>query len=227
MNRIIFSILLLFASAGFAAPELVYWNSDAGKILRARISPDADYWPLSATFVLQNTQTYCSVASAVTVLNAMPIRKPVDPVYAPTPYFTQRNFFTPEVNRIITPDTVLNMGMTRDQMAGTLQQHGVRVENIAGDTLSVDALRSLLKTRLGDDGRFVLANYLRSSLGQEDGGHWSALAAFDVASDRVLILDVARYKYPPTWVDIGSLRRAIATLDSTSNKPRGLIIVSQ
>lgn len=232
MNKLlILALLYVFTSSapGFAgeAPAVVYWNSDAGKILRARIPADADYWQLSPTFATQSTQSYCSVASAITVLNAMPINKPTDPAYAPYPYFTQRNFFTPEVTKIIGPQTVLAQGMTREEMAETLSRHGVKTQSIAGDTLSDEDLRSLLQKALGDDGRFVLANYFRAPLGQVGGGHWSVLAAFDAQSDSVLILDVAKYKYPPVWVGISTLRRAIATLDTASNKPRGLVIVSK
>jgi hypothetical protein len=210
-----------------AEPAVIYWDSAAGKALRARIPADADYWELIPTFAVQNTQSYCSVASAITVLNAMPIKKPVDPTYAPYAYFTQSNFFTPEVTKIISPETVLQMGMTREQMAETLSAQGVRAKSIAGDTLNDDELRALLQQALSDDGQFVLANYLRANLGQVGGGHWSALAAFDAQSDRVLILDVAKYKYPPVWVSISTLRQAIATIDTTSNKPRGLVIVSK
>ena len=230
MNKMLLLIMLLVsATSGFAGeePAVVDWNSPAGKTLRARIPADADYWQLSTTFVTQSTQTYCSVASAVTVLNAMPVRKPVDPVYAPYPYFTQSNYFTPDVIKVISPQTVLAMGMTRKQMAETLMLHGVNVKNIAGDTLNDERLRSLLRKTLGDDGQFVLVNYWRSSLGQEGGGHWSVLAAFDAQSDRVLILDVARYKYAPVWVGISTLRQAIATIDTTSNESRGLVIVTR
>jgi hypothetical protein len=208
-------------------PEVVYWNSEAGKALRARIPADADYWQLSPVFAMQNTQTYCSVATAVTVLNAMPIKKPVDPAYAPYHFFTQSNYFTPEVAKIISPQTVLAQGMTREEMAETLARQGVKAQSIAGDTLSAEALRDLLRKALGDDGQFVLANYLRQSLGQVGGGHWSVLAAYDAPTDRVLILDVAKYKYPPAWVGIATLQKAIATLDATSGKARGLVIVSE
>jgi len=210
-----------------AETAVIYWDSVAGKALRARIPSDADYWQLVPNFAVQNTQSYCSVASAITVLNAMPIKKPVDPTYAPYAYFTQSNFFTPEVTRIISPQTVLQMGMTREQMAETLVAQGVKATSIAGDTLNDDELRSLLQKTLLDDGKFVLANYFRANLGQVGGGHWSALAAFDKQSDRVLILDVAKYKYPPVWVSISTLRQAIATIDTTSNKARGLVIVSE
>jgi hypothetical protein len=232
MNKLLLLIILsIFAAPGFSfsgeQPGVVYWNSEAGKILRSRIPADADYWQLSPTFAVQSTQTYCSVASAITVLNAMPIKKPVDPAYAPYNYFTQSNFFTQEVVKIISPQAVLELGMTRDEMAETLATQGVKTKSIAGDSLSDEMLRSLLQQALGDDGRFVLVNYLRATLGQVGGGHWSVLAAYDAPSDSVLILDVAKYKYTPVWVNISTLRKAIATLDTTSNKARGLVVVSE
>ena len=232
MKNIVLAIILICltqTALGLAEAEqaVIYWDTPTGKALRARIPADADYWQVIATFAVQNTQSYCSVASAITVLNAMPIKKPVDPTYAPYAYFTQSNFFTPEVIKIISPQTVLQMGMTREQMAETLAAQGVRTRSIAGDSLNDDDLRILLQKALLDDGQFVLANYLRASLGQVGGGHWSALAAFDAQSDRVLILDVAKYKYPPVWVSISALRQAIATIDTTSNKSRGLVIVSK
>lgn len=223
---LLLAALLLPLPALADAPAVIYWNTDAGKTLRARIPADADYWQLAPAFVAQQTQSYCGVASAVTVLNAMPVSKPVDPVYAPYAYFTQRNFFSPAVNKIIDAQTVLKQGITREEMAEVLRAQGAHAESIAGDSLDVAALRTLLQTALGDDGRFVLANYLRQSLGQVGGGHWSVLAAYDAQSDRVLILDVAKYKYEPAWVEISALRQALDTLDTTSGKPRGLVLVS-
>jgi hypothetical protein len=232
MNKTALAIAVYFfaaISSGFAAdkPMLIYWDSADAQPLRARIAADADFWPLSATFAVQETQTFCSVASAITVLNALPIEKPVDTAYTPYPYFTQRNFFTPEVTQIINADAVLAMGMTREQMAQTLSRHGVEALSIAGDSFDNDSLRSLLQKTLGDDGHFVLVNYARGNLEQVGGGHWSVLAAFDAETDRALILDVAKYKYPPVWVGIDRLREAMATLDTTSNQSRGLVIVNK
>jgi hypothetical protein len=210
-----------------AEPAVIYWNSEAGKTLRARIPADADFWALSPQFAEQINQTYCSVASAITVLNAMSVKKPVDQVYAPHAYFTQSNYFTPEVIKVISPQTVLYQGMTREEMVKTLTSHGVKAISIAGDSIDVDNLRTLLQKTLGDDGQFVLVNYLRTAVGQEGGGHWSVLAAYDAQSDSVLILDVAKYMYAPAWVGINTLQKAIATFDTTSNKARGIVVVSE
>ena len=232
MRRLLFTTLLfsLFSlnhACAATDPDVVYWESPVGKAIRARMPADADFWQLSPVFSTQITQSYCAVASAVTVLNALPIEKPVDPTYAPYTYFTQHNFFTPAVEKIIAPQTVLMMGMTRDEMASTLALHGVHTHSIAGDTLDDKALRTLLRKTLVDDGQFVLVNYFRGTLGQVGGGHWSVLATYDEQTDRALILDVAKYKYQPAWVSIKSLREAIATLDTTSHKSRGLVVVSQ
>ncbi|MGC2164919.1 MAG: phytochelatin synthase family protein [Gallionella sp.] len=231
VKRILFigfvlSLLSSQLAVAESSPTVIYWDSPAGRVIRARMPADADYWQLIPNFSVQMTQSYCSVASAITVLNSMPIKKPVDPTYAPYAYFTQSNFFTPEVSGVIGAETVLKMGMTRDEMVGTLRRQGVEATSIAGDSISTDELRSLLKKALVDDGQFVLANYLRATLDQVGGGHWSALAAYDEATDRVLILDVAKYKYAPAWVEVATLKNAINTLDTTSNRTRGLVIVS-
>ena len=77
-------------------------------------------------------------------------------------------------------------------------------------------------------GRFVIVNYLRKAIGQEKGGHISPLAAFDAESDRFLILDVARYKYPPVWVKTAELFAAMNTTDSDNeNKTRGYVLVAK
>lgn len=217
----------LVTASAWAGDEssVIYWDAQAGKTLRARIPADADFWQLSPVFTVQETQTFCAIASAVTVLNALPVNKPVDPAFTPYAYFTQRNFFTPAVTQHISPQTVLVQGVTRDEMVQMLNLQGAKAHSIAGDSLDEARLRELLQNALGDDGQFVLANYFRANLGQVGGGHWSVLAAYDAPTDRVLILDVAKYKYLPVWVSVSTLRQAIATLDTTSQKTRGLVIV--
>ncbi len=223
------SALLLVLPDGPRADDVpvLYWNTEAATTLRAHIAPDADFWRLMPTFTLQQTQTLCGVASAVMALNAMDLQKPVDVDYWPYPYFTQSNYFTAAVTEVITQQTAISNGVSRELLAETLRRHGVSVASVDGVALGEDALRNLLREALGDDGRFVLANFLRTALGQDGGGHWSPLVAYDEESDRVLVLDVAKYKYPPAWVRIDALRRAIATVDPTNRESRGLLIVSE
>jgi hypothetical protein len=68
-------------------------------------------------------------------------------------------------------------------------------------------------------------NFDRKTLNQQGAGHFSPIAAYDSESDSVLILDVAKFKYPPFWVNVTDLFNAMNTIDSDSGKSRGLIRV--
>ncbi len=74
----------------------------------------------------------------------------------------------------------------------------------------------------------MIINYLRMAIGQERGGHISPLAAYDSQTDRFLILDVARYKYPPVWVTASELFEAINTRDADNeDKTRGYVLIAK
>ena len=91
----------------------------------------------------------------------------------------------------------------------------------------LDAFRSAAREALATRDRFVVVNYLRRALGQERGGHISPLAAYDAKADRFLILDVARYKYPPVWVAASDLFDAMNTVDADNDgRTRGYVLVS-
>ena len=52
------------------------------------------------------------------------------------------------------------------------------------------------------------------------------MGAYDVETDRFLILDVSRYKYPPVWVTASELYGAMNTTDADNqNKTRGFVLV--
>jgi hypothetical protein len=76
--------------------------------------------------------------------------------------------------------------------------------------------------------QYVIVNFLRSAIGEEKFGHISPLAAYDADTDRFLLLDVARYKYPPVWVSAAELFAAMNTTDSDNdNRTRGFVIVTR
>ncbi len=52
------------------------------------------------------------------------------------------------------------------------------------------------------------------------------MRAYDDASDSFLVLDVARYKFPPVWITTADLYDAMNTFDAESGKTRGFIVVS-
>jgi len=75
--------------------------------------------------------------------------------------------------------------------------------------------------------RFLLpARLATHGVCDRDSGHISPLGAYDGDTDKFLILDVARYKYPPVWVKAAVLFGAMNTADSdNNNRTRGYVLI--
>jgi hypothetical protein len=218
----------VFAQTLPLSQNLINFNSDAGEQLLLKSKAREDYWPLSIQFVTQNNQAYCGVASIVMVLNALSIPAPVDPKYSPYHVFTQENFFNNEqTKKALAPEVVSRWGMTLDQLGQLLSSYPVNTKVYHAAESNLEEFRQLVVKNLQQPDNFVLVNYLRKRIGQEKGGHISPIAAYNQQSDRFLILDVSRYKYPPIWVKAAELWQAMATIDNVSGKTRGFVLVSR
>lgn len=229
------ALLLLLVSAGQARAEtlplpanLVGAATESGEALLIESEAREAYFPLVQNFVTQKTQSFCGVASMVMVLNAAGVPAPDVPEYRPYRTFTQDNLLDAKTDAVVQRSTILMQGMTLDQLGGVLATQPLTVTvTHAGDS-SLDAFRSAARDHLATPGQFVIVNYLRKSIRQELGGHISPLAAYDADSDRFLILDVARYKYPPVWVTAADLFSAMNTPDADNgNRTRGYVLVSK
>jgi hypothetical protein len=196
----------------------------AGQLLLTRSGERADYGPLAEQFLIQANLAYCGVASAVMVLNSLAVPAPAVEGYSPYRFWTQENVFDPPATRaFVRPERVAREGMTLAQLHGLMASHGLVVERYHGERLSLEQFRALLRRNLADPGDRLLVNYHRPAVGQAGGGHIAPIAAYSATTDRVLILDVARYRYPSVWVPVEDLWQAIRTLDSSSGRSRGVL----
>ncbi len=208
-------------------PSLVDGASDAGAVLLVEAEAREAYFPLAANFLTQKNQAFCGVASMVMILNALRIPAPEVPEYLPYRTFTQDNVLNASTEAIVPQATILKQGMTLDELGAvfTVQPVAVTVRHAADSSL--DAFRKEARDALATRGRFVVVNYLRKAMGQQTGGHFSPLAAYDAETDRFLILDVARYKYPPVWVTASDLFGAMNTADSDNDgRTRGYLLIA-
>lgn len=206
--------------------NLINLNSPEGEKLLMESKAIKDYFPLSIQFVTQKNQAYCGVASSIMVLNSLSIPAPEAPEFGSYHIFTQDNFFNAQTQQVIAPEVVARQGMTLEQLGKLLETYPVKAEVHHGGDVTLEEFRTLVSKNLQEPGNFVLVNYLRKTIGQETGGHISPVAAYNQETDRFLILDVSRYKYPPVWVKAEELWQAMATVDSTSGKTRGFVLVS-
>ena len=193
---------------------LVALDSVQGQRLLQGADALADYQPLSDAFEPQRLVSFCGVASAVIVLNAM------------GRHLTQRSFFTDDTDEVRSRFEVMFGGMSLPELAGLLKAHGAEVTLHHAASSTPEQFRAALERNLSQPGDFVLVNYEREVLGQGRGGHISPLAAYDRDTDEVLILDTASYKFPPTWVPVDLLFAAMSTIDPSTGQSRGFVEIS-
>ena len=209
------------------AQQPIYLDSAEG-FRRLEESDRRSFVTLGMFFLSQETQTFCGVASSTMALNALVSKKERPPVPEWSPYclFAQSVFFTPEVEKIAPRNGVLANGMTLQQLGDALGTFPVKVEVSHASDKSEEDFRKDATEALRGPANYLIVNYLRTSVGQVGGGHFSPIAAYHEKSDSFLVYDVARYKYPPSWANTTDLWNAMNTTDSDSGKTRGYLVVT-
>lgn len=220
-------IALVFVAASQLQPlpeNLIPLNSDEGRRLLVESDANQDFFALSSQFVTQQSTSFCGVASAVMALNAMPIAAPEAKEFAPWRAFTQENVFNTELAKVLPAQQVSRGGLTLDGVVTVLRQNQADATAVFATETTLEKFRTEVATNMKTPNDFVLVDFLRSELKQDTGAHWSPVAAYHVGSDRFLVLDVARFRYPPYWVKAEELFKAMATGDLDSGKSRGYVV---
>jgi hypothetical protein len=226
---------LLTLQAAIASAEtlplpanLIALDSRDGEAMLIGAESRADFLPLSMHFVTQATPSYCGVATLVMLLNAFALPAPASPLTAGMGMFDQSNVFTERTETVKARASVDRNGMTLSEFAGLLRSYDLKTDVRHAGESSIEDFRKQAIAALDAEDQYVVVNYLRSALGQKTYGHISPIAAYDADTDRFLILDVTRYKYPPIWVTAADLYAAMNTTDDDAGgKTRGFVLVGR
>lgn len=194
---------------------LIGVDSVEGQQLLESSAHKADYPQLRASFKTQVYLSYCGVATGVIVTNAL----------TGTATSTQANWFDELPGGTRSAYETFFGGMTLSQFEGLIQARNFEARRVHGGALSLQDFRQrVVDNMLNPENTFVI-NYHRPVLDQKGGGHFSPVAAYHEASDRVLILDVAAHKYPPVWATLESVWKALDTTDKSAHAQRGFVEV--
>lgn len=219
---------IIAPSAAQADDDPIYFLAPESTKLFETASEKDDFWPLSARFVTEEHQTYCGIASSVMVLNALGVTPPPAPDWYPYHYWDQSNIFTEAVLKALKPPTQIEgNGITLDELATLLETSGVRVERTFASEVDVATFRAKAIEALRRPDVYLVVNVDRPELHEVGGGHVSPIAAYNADADRFLMMDVARYKYLPSWISAEELHASMLPEDEASRKSRGYVIVSR
>jgi glutathione gamma-glutamylcysteinyltransferase len=176
------------------------------------------YFPLAEQFHTQSEPAFCGLGSLVVALNALSI----DPGRS---WKGPWRWFAEEMLDCCAPlADIRERGVDVEEFACLARCNGADVEIHRGDASDLDAWRAALAMAASGEA-VVVASYDRAAMGQSGSGHFSPIGGYHGRKDLALILDVARFKYPPHWVAAERLWRAMAQVDPTTGLARGWIVV--
>lgn len=200
----------------------VPFESEAGRSLLAETIAAGNagaFFPLVAQLQTQGDPAWCGLGSLVTALNALQI-DPQRVWKGPWRHFAEELLICCKALEQAAAE-----GLTLDEVACLASCNGAaaRVHRAVGE---LSTFRADLEAAVRGP-PFLIVNYDRAVLGQTGSGHFSPIGAWHAGQDLVLILDVARFKYPPHWVPVPLLWEAMRSPDPTTGRPRGWLLLDR
>lgn len=171
------------------------------------------YFALAEQYQTQSDPAFCGLGSLVVALNALAI-DPGRLWKGPWRWFSEEL-----LDCCVSLEQVRAQGVDLDTLACLARCNGAEARAVRPD--DGDAGDAALRAAIGAEGEVVIAGYDRAALGQTGSGHFSPIGGYHAGRDLVLVLDVARFKYPPHWVPLPRLAAAMRTIDPTTGRRRG------
>nr|AAO13810.2 phytochelatins synthase [Cynodon dactylon] len=206
------------------SPPAVDFNSPEGKRLFSEALAAGTmegFFSLISCFQTQSEPAFCGLASLAAVLNALAI-DPVRRWKGPWRWFDESMLDCCEPL-----DKVKAQGITFGKVALLAHCAGADVQTFRANRITLEDLRRHLVRCASSQDCHLIASYHRKAFKQTGTGHFSPIGGYHAGQDMALILDVARFKYPPHWVPLSLLWEAMNTTDESTRLLRGFMLISR
>lgn len=180
------------------------------------------YFALAEQFHTQAEPAFCGLGTMVVVLNALAI----DPGRIWRGVW--RWYGEEMLDCCHSLPVIKETGITLDEFVCISRCNGAKVTAYRYTERSLEEFRQDVKRITSTaQGIHMVAAYSRNVLGQTGDGHFSPIGGYHPQRDLVLLLDVARFKYPPHWVPLPLLWQAFEPPDPATNRSRGYILLQK
>ena len=182
------------------------------------------YFSISEAYQTQSSPSYCGIASLTVALNALLI----DPGQIWKGIW--RWFDESMLNCCESLEEMEKKGTTLAAISCLANCYGALPTLRYASDSSIDEFRNTVIKACSSSTleEVIIISYHRQKLEQSGGGHFSPIGGYNSFEDAVLIMDVARFKYPPHWVKLVNLFEAMQTIDiENGGKSRGYLIIKR
>jgi glutathione gamma-glutamylcysteinyltransferase len=124
-------------------------------------------------------------------------------------------------------EIVKDKGISFGKVVCLAHSSGAKVEAFRTNQSTIDDFRKYVVKCSTSDNCHMISTYHRQVLKQTGTGHFSPIGGYNAERDMALILDVARFKYPPHWVPLKLLWDAMDSIDQSTGRRRGFMLISR
>lgn len=203
----------------------ISFSSDEGKKIftEALLSGHMDcYFKLASQFRTQDEPAFCGLSTLVMILNALEV-DPEKVWKGPWRWYHENMLDCCVPVRVVEQE-----GITFGQFICLAECNGLdTVSKVVDEKATEASFRDMLLHYTKQDQSLITISYSRRVLGQTGDGHFSPVGGYHPERDMVLILDTARFKYPPHWISIPLMFKAMQAIDGATGKPRGYAVLTR
>lgn len=229
IKKIIFCFVFALVQQAFASED---FNSKEGirKLESAELKDD--FYQLVNFYQAQINPFYCSIATSVTILNAINYQE------NSAPKISQLTFLNEKTDKIKSQKVIrreeknekgeYSEGLSLVELSKILQTYGLdtKINYVEkNDEPSEMKFRSDIRNALQNKNTFLVANFDGKTLSKKTGGHFSPVVAYDEKSDSALVMDVALHKNQWFWTSIKDFMKSMNTKDGKNY--RGYLLVKK
>lgn len=177
------------------------FSSEKGKAIFAEALAAGNmniFFDLIAQFQTQDEPAYCGLTTLVMVLNAFH----VDPnrVWKGIWRWYHENMLECSC---VSLEVVKTSGINMDEFAHLAVRNGLRISMTRVDSKArFEHFRESVERCTRHTDKVLVVSFSRPALNQTGDGHFSPIGGYHQEKELVLILDAARFKYPPYWVSL-------------------------
>ncbi|KAI9330192.1 Phytochelatin synthase [Obelidium mucronatum] len=227
-------------------PNLISFTSKEGKRLlkECLVQGSAEsFLHLSGNLTHQSEPAFCGLGSLAIVLNALGV-DPKRPWKGAWRWYDETL-----LDCCNSLETIKQKGIPFDEFTCVGQCHGLHVvskrictppDDIPDNTnitrtkdsavvvSQQEFIEDLKRIVKDEEGRsFMVISYCRTVLDQTGDGHFSPIGGFHEETGMVLVLDVARFKYPSYFVHVDVLYESMKPVDRETGKSRGYFLLTR
>jgi hypothetical protein len=208
-------------------PAISFSSSKGKQLFRECLNDDMleGYYILAENYVTQAHPAFCGISSLTMALNALLL----DPQRV---WQGVWRWFDESMLDCCQPlDATRLYGITLDKMYCLARCKGADTTLKYASDITIEEFREDLlqiSTQLIDGAKesvVMIASYSRKPLNQTGTGHFSPIGAYNREHDMLLVMDVARFKYPPHWIPVPLFFSAMQDIDVDTGKSRGYMIL--